>query len=58
MGESGQNRGELWPKNFFLTYAKPSCEVLQGNQWYHEMRLVILQLLLGVRETTLKTEGS
>ena len=58
MGETGQNRGELWPKNVFLTYAKHSSEMLQGNQWYHEMRLLIPQLLLGVTETTLKTEGS
>ena len=58
MGETGQNQGELWPKNVFLTYAKPSSVVLQGNQWCHEMRLVILQLLLGVSGSQLKTGGS
>ena len=58
MGKTGQNQGELWPKNFFLTNAKPSSEVLQGNQWYQEMRLVILQILLGVSGSQLKTGGS
>ena len=58
MGKTWQTWGELWPKNFFLTNAKFSCEVLQGNQWYHEMRLVILQLLLGVSGSQLKTGGS
>ena len=36
-------------KPLFLTYAEPSPEVLQGNQWYHRMRNPIPQQLLGVR---------
>ena len=45
-------------KPLFLTYAEPSPEVLQGNQWYHRVRNQIPQQLLGVRRAILKTGGS
>ena len=44
-------------KPLFFTYAGPSPEVLQENQWYHEMRHQIPQQLLGVRGSQLKTGG-
>ena len=44
-------------KPLFLTYAGPSPDVLQENQWYHEMRHQIPQQLLGVRGSQLKTGG-
>ena len=45
-------------KPLFVTYAEPSPEVLQGNQWYQEMRNLILQHLFGVRGSHLETGGS
>ena len=42
----------------FLTYAEPSPEVLQGNQWYHSMRNRIPQHLFGVRGVQCKIGGS
>ena len=45
-------------KPLFLTYAEPSPEVLQGNQWYHRMRNQIPQQLLGVRRAQCKSGGS
>ena len=45
-------------KPLFFTYAEPSPEVLQGNQWYHQMRNPIPQHLFVVRGAILKTGGS
>ena len=45
-------------KPLFLTYAGPSLGVLETNQWYHRMRNLIPQQLLGVRLSHLKTGGS
>ena len=45
-------------KPLFFTYAGPSPEVLEGNQWYHQMRNQIPQHLFGVRGFQLKTGGS
>ena len=50
--------GVMAKKPLFFTYAGPSPEVLQPNQWYHRMRNLIPQHLFGVRGVILKTGGS
>ena len=50
--------GVIAKKPLFFTYAGPSPEVLEGNQWYHEMRNQIPQHLFGFRGSQLKTGGS
>ena len=44
-------------KPVFLTFAEPSLDVLETNQWYQQTRNLILQQLQGVRLSHFKTGG-
>ena len=48
-GPRSKPGGDILKKHAFLTYAGLSPDVLEGNQWYHRMRHLILQQLQGLR---------